>query len=412
MCVPRFDSPSVFGCILGRRAGSFRVAPLDVTVPADRRYLPGTMILETSWGTADRLDHRARRAADRSLAPRGGPLRHLPPHPERLRGRAHPAAHRPLRVRRGADHHGLRAGARLRPLARPLGVHRRELLPGPGERRGHRRRRSPSPPTCGWASRAGRPAPAPCSRQGDVRFVALSWGGAVPPTTYADAYKRQVWTAHHWQHWLARGQFPDHPWRSYLQRSALTLKGLTYAPTGAVVAAGSTSLPETPGGNRNYDYRFTWIRDATFALWGMYSLGFDWEAIDFFSFIADIAEQRRRPADHVRHRRGARARGVRARPPARLRQLPSGADRERRLRPAAARRVGRPARLGVPALQGRRPPRQPDLADPGEAGGRGAQALARARRRDLGGARGAAALHLVQDHVLGRRRPGRPAGRG
>ena len=51
MCVPRFDSPSVFGSILGRRAGIFRVAPVDVTVPADRRYLPGTMILETSWGT-------------------------------------------------------------------------------------------------------------------------------------------------------------------------------------------------------------------------------------------------------------------------------------------------------------------------------------------------------------------------
>ena len=55
-----------------------------------------------------------------------------------------------------------------------------------------------------------------------------------------------------------------------------------------MTAAGSTSLPETPGGNRNYDYRFTWIRDATFALWGMYSLGFDWEAVDFFSFIADL----------------------------------------------------------------------------------------------------------------------------
>ena len=99
-----------------------------------------------------------------------------------------------------------------------------------------------------------------------------------------------MWTAHHWQHWLARGKFPDHPWRSYLQRSALTLRGLTYAPTGAVMAASTTSLPETPGGDRNYDYRFTWIRDATFALWGMYSLGFDWEAVDFFSFIADIAE--------------------------------------------------------------------------------------------------------------------------
>jgi GH15 family glucan-1,4-alpha-glucosidase len=126
-------------------------------------------------------------------------------------------------------------------------------------------------------------------KEGDVRFVALSWGGAEPPSSYDDAYGRLVWTAHHWQHWLARGRFPDHPWRSYLQRSALTLKGLTYAPTGAVTAAGTTSLPETPGGARNYDYRYAWIRDATFALWAMYSLGLDWEAVDFFSFIADMA---------------------------------------------------------------------------------------------------------------------------
>ena len=75
-------------------------------------------------------------------------------------------------------------------------------------------------------------------KAGDTRFVALSWGGAEPPTNYEEAYRRLVWTAHHWQHWLARGQFPDHPWRSYLQRSALTLKGLTYSPTGAVTAAG------------------------------------------------------------------------------------------------------------------------------------------------------------------------------
>jgi GH15 family glucan-1,4-alpha-glucosidase len=100
-----------------------------------------------------------------------------------------------------------------------------------------------------------------------------------------------VWTAHHWQHWLARGHFPDHPWRHYLERSALTLKGLTYAPTGALVAAATTSLPETPRGERNWDYRYSWIRDSTFALWGLFTLGFDWEANDFFWFIADLAER-------------------------------------------------------------------------------------------------------------------------
>src|ERR671922_208241 len=124
----------------------------------------------------------------------------------------------------------------------------------------------------------------------DTLFVALSWSEHPAPKAYQDAYDRLVWTAHHWQHWLDHGQFPDHPWRTALQRSALTLKGLSYAPTGALVAAATTSLPESQGGERNWDYRFTWIRDATFMLWGLYTLGFDWEANDFFYFIADVAE--------------------------------------------------------------------------------------------------------------------------
>jgi GH15 family glucan-1,4-alpha-glucosidase len=98
-----------------------------------------------------------------------------------------------------------------------------------------------------------------------------------------------VWTAHHWQHWIDRGKFPDHPWRTFLQRSALTLKGLTYAPSGALLAAATTSLPESPQGQRNWDYRYSWIRDSTFMLWALLSLGFDWEANDFFYFIADAA---------------------------------------------------------------------------------------------------------------------------
>jgi GH15 family glucan-1,4-alpha-glucosidase len=127
-------------------------------------------------------------------------------------------------------------------------------------------------------------------KEGESRFVALSWSQHAAPHTYREAQDRLLWTIHHWQHWLDRGDFPDHPWRSYLQRSALTLKGLTYAPTGAVAAAATTSLPECPGGDRNWDYRYTWIRDSTMALWAFYTLGYDWEANDFFYFITDVAE--------------------------------------------------------------------------------------------------------------------------
>ena len=136
-------------------------------------------------------------------------------------------------------------------------------------------------------------------------YCALSWSEHKPPADFDEAYTRLVWTAHHWQHWLDRGNFPDHPWRTFLQRSALTLKGLTYAPTGALIAAATTSLPETPQGERNWDYRYSWIRDSTFMLWALLSLGFDWEANDFFYFIADVAGLRGEPAGDVRRRRRA-----------------------------------------------------------------------------------------------------------
>ncbi|HWJ53716.1 MAG TPA: glycoside hydrolase family 15 protein, partial [Propionibacteriaceae bacterium] len=288
MCVPRFDSPSVFGTILGRHAGSFRIAPDDVAVPADVRYLPGTMILETSWGTPtgwiivrdallvgpwhhedDRSktyqrtpnDYEAEHILLRTIRCASGEVQTIvdcEPVFDYGRSRAN-------WIYTGENYYQGLATAEGSDLKLTLTSDLRLGFEG------------------------GRASARTLLREGDTRFIALSWGGAVPPLTFAEAYKRQVWTAHHWQHWLARGRFPDYPWRGYLQRSALTLKGLTYSPTGAIAAAGSTSLPESPGGERNYDYRYTWIRDATFALWGMYSLGFDWEAVDFFSFIADIA---------------------------------------------------------------------------------------------------------------------------
>ena len=97
-------------------------------------------------------------------------------------------------------------------------------------------------------------------------------------------------TERFWRGWVDGGRFPDHPWREHLQRSALTLKGLTYAPTGALLAAPTTSLPEHPGGRRNWDYRYTWVRDAAFTLWALHALGFDAEADDFLAFLADAIE--------------------------------------------------------------------------------------------------------------------------
>lgn len=123
--------------------------------------------------------------------------------------------------------------------------------------------------------------------EGDERFIALTWSELPAPKTYADAAQRMWQTTESWRQWITQGNFPDHPWRSYLQRSALTLKGLTYAPTGALLAAATTSLPETPGGQRNWDYRYTWVRDSSFALWGLYTLGLNREADDFFAFLRD-----------------------------------------------------------------------------------------------------------------------------
>ena len=111
-------------------------------------------------------------------------------------------------------------------------------------------------------------------------------------------------TTRFWRGWLGRARIPDHRWRDPIQRSALAIKGLTYMPTGATVAALTTSLPETPGGERNWDYRYTWMRDTTFTLQALHWLNLDWEADEFMQFVADLEpNERRRAADHVRHRR-------------------------------------------------------------------------------------------------------------
>src|SRR3954470_12724650 len=294
LCLPRFDSASVFGAILDRDAGMFRFGPDGVNVPAARRYLPGTMVLETSWHTQggwiivrdvlligpwhheDERSHSHRRSptdydADHVLlrlirCVNGQVQVNLDCEPKFDYGRLPATWDYP-----GAGYHSAVLTAEATDIQLTLTT---DLRIG---------------------FEAGRATARTLMKEGDTLFAALAWSEHPAPTSYDDAYRRLVWTAHHRQHWLDHASFPDHPWRGYLQRSALTLKGLSYAPTGAIAAAATTSLPETPGGERNWDYRYSWIRDSTFALWGLYTLGFDWEANDFFYFIAEAAAKQEGP---------------------------------------------------------------------------------------------------------------------
>jgi alpha,alpha-trehalase len=290
MCLPRMDSPSVFGAILDRGAGGFRLGPHDMLVPAARRYLPGTMVVETSWGTSTGwiivrdvlLMGPWRHDSERSHTFRRAPTDYDAQHVLLRTVRCVTGEVQLVLECEPAFDYGRQRGTWR---YTDQGYHQGVVNAGDG---------GPEltlTTDLRLGFEGGRASARTLIRQGEFRFCALSWGGAMPPCTYEDAYQKLVWTAHHWQHWLARGTFPDHRWRSYLQRSALTLKGLTYGNTGAVIAAATSSLPETPGGERNWDYRYSWIRDASLTLWGLYALGFDWEANDYFYFVADVAER-------------------------------------------------------------------------------------------------------------------------
>ena len=181
-------------------------------------------------------------------------------------------------------------------------------------------------------------------------------------------------------------------------------------PTGALVAALTTSLPETPRGARNWDYRYCWMRDASFTLWGLHSLGLDWEADDFVQYVADLDAQRGwLVADHVRDHGREGFGGAHAGASQGLRIRPPGTGRKQRLQAAPERRLRGRARLRLPALQEARPHAGAPLArarGPGRARGGG---VAQAGSGDLGGPGRAPALRLLEAHVLGRARPRRPA---
>ncbi len=288
LCVPRFDSPSIFGAVLDRRAGSFRIAPAGWHVPVARAPEPGTNTLTTWWMT---------------------PSGWLVVRDALLIGDWREGGEADEHVRPPADHDA--EGVLLRIATCFQGRVDVEMTCDPAFDYGVKRpewsladsHRNVADATDGDTAirlsgnlrlgiGAGRVRAHHALEKGESCFSALSWNSDLSaPASYEEALAALDTTGEYWRRWLAGGQFPDHPWRAHLQRSAIVLKGLSYAPTGATVAALTTSLPETPGGERNWDYRYTWIRDASFTLWGLHTLGFDWEAEDFIEFVADICRQ-------------------------------------------------------------------------------------------------------------------------
>ncbi|OLE35482.1 MAG: glycosyl hydrolase family 15 [Actinobacteria bacterium 13_1_20CM_3_68_9] len=285
LCAPAFDSPSVFGSLLDRQAGFWRFGPFGINHPSARMYEPGTNVLVTTWKTPsgwivvrdaltmgppdheDEVTPHTRPPADddgdhmlvRTVECIDGEVEvELVCEPAFDYGRTPAEWSLVDGSRHAADAAG--AGQTIRLVT--------DLAMGVEENRARARH---------------------TLRAGERAYCALSWAeGLRAPQDVDAADARIAATTRFWRAWLGRARIPDHLWRDPLQRSALAIKGLTYMPTGATIAALTTSLPETPGGERNWDYRYTWMRDTTFTLQALHWLNLDWEADEFMQFVADL----------------------------------------------------------------------------------------------------------------------------
>ena len=285
LCVPRFDAPSVFGSLLDREAGSFRFGPFGINHPTERIYEAGTNVLVTTWKSPsgwivvrdaltigprdheDKITPHTRPPTDydgdhllvRTVVCLEGNVEvELICEPAFDYGRVSAQWTAVDGDRHAADASGAEQTIRLRSdLALGIegnSVRARHIL-GPGDR----------------------------------AYCALSWAeGLAAPRDADEAEARIAATTRYWRTWLGGARIPDHHYSAHIERSALTIKGLTFMPTGAAVAALTTSLPETPRGERNWDYRYTWMRDATFMLRALHWLNLDWEADEFMQFVADV----------------------------------------------------------------------------------------------------------------------------
>lgn len=278
LCWPRFDSSFVFGGLLDEeQGGDFRVGPAERSFVSEQAYLPETAILRTVFhaesGSFELLDFAPRTVA------RGETLR------PRLLVR---------RVRR------LTGRPRLAVSVRPVYDYGRLT---PEVTRGDER--------LDWATPAGGLTfassvplaeledPAGFPLEGDACFL-LGWEEALAlPSAELDALVEQLLTetTAHWREWCAQMTLPS-TFRAEVVRSALTLKLHQFEATGALTAAATTSLPEHEGAGRNWDYRFCWLRDASFTLQALHAVGHRAEAAAYAAFLAKL-EARTAPDERL-----------------------------------------------------------------------------------------------------------------
>jgi GH15 family glucan-1,4-alpha-glucosidase len=309
LCLPDLDSPSVLGALIdAERGGRFLLEP-EIPYEATRRYLPETNVLETNLATSAGQV----RLTDAMALPAGdlSPYRELMRRVEGLAGVVPLRWHLEPRFGYGAAKTRIERRAGI-----PVAVSGRDALA-----------------LCGWE--AGEPEygeQAITGRfdigEGGSSLFVLSAAHQEPLVlpTREDAEVRLQETVRSWREW-ARGRDYWGPWRDAVIRSALALKLLVYAPSGAIAAAATTSLPEEIGGERNWDYRFSWPRDAAFTLQALLALGCAPEARAFFSWILH-ASQLTHPRLQVLYRLDGRA------------------EADERSLPFAGYRGSRPVRVG------------------------------------------------------------------
>jgi GH15 family glucan-1,4-alpha-glucosidase len=274
-CCPRFDSPSVFGCLLDHdNGGRFRIAAEGDDVVVRQLYFPDTAILITRFMTPDGVGevldfmpvHNPGQVTDRHRLVRAVRC---------VRGQLRFVLECAPRFDYGRQPHELELteqGAVFRTPGLQLTLHGG----GAGALRRH-----------GNDIRATIDLAA-----GQVGGVMLESAAPGPPRTMTPEELLGLFTdtARFWRGWLARSSYRGR-WREQVDRSAITLKLLTYAPSGALVAAATAGLPELVGGERNWDYRFTWVRDGSFSVHALLGLGFTEEAEAFMRWLGDRAAE-------------------------------------------------------------------------------------------------------------------------